>query len=250
MEEMNRIRDPMVPSVDERVRAFLAGMTPEARASMEEDLKPVLALRPESVADLCALLVEPHSEEIRSRAAWLLGRIGDRRTAASPLAAALRQEPSEDVRGVVAEALGLIGGKRAVNALLGALRLDDAAYVRANAARSLGFVEPSITSGPLVAVVRNEDEDAEVRGSALEGLAEVWDEDASEGALAALGDPSAEVRFWAAFALGEAGDPSVISALEDVARSDSGSIPRWGSVRQEAAAAIERIVERSAQSPP
>jgi HEAT repeat protein len=65
--------------------------------------------------------------------------------------------------------------------------------------------------------------------------------------IEALRDASAEVRFWAAFALGELGGlgtPGVSEAvpeLERLAATDQEVVPGWWSVSKEAADALDRL---------
>lgn len=84
-------------------------------------------------------------------------------------------------------------------------------------------------------------EEPRVRGSAAEAFSWHQERRAVPHLIAALGDSSVEVRFWAGFALGELRDPAALSALERLARTDSATLPGWGSVMDEAAAAIETI---------
>lgn len=83
-----------------------------------------------------------------------------------------------------------------------------------------------------------------MRGFAAEALTGPGERRAVPGLIAALADSSAEVRFWAAFALGELADPAALSALQQLAQSDEATLPGWWSVSDEAAAAIERIRAR------
>jgi HEAT repeat protein len=66
--------------------------------------------------------------------------------------------------------------------------------------------------------------------------------------IALLADPSPEVRYWAAFALGQIGAPASIPALERMASSDvavlSADRSPQPSLKQEALDALESIRAR------
>lgn len=78
------------------------------------------------------------------------------------------------------------------------------------------------------------------RGAA-EALGHISDKRATDSLIKSLEDVSVEVRFWAAFALGEIGDPKAIPELKRLAARDSAILPHWGSVSLEAQKAINRI---------
>ena len=76
------------------------------------------------------------------------------------------------------------------------------------------------------------------------------------GTLAAISakkhDPSAEVRFWSAYSLGQlcrfkdfGNTEEVLRDLHEVAASDHAEVPKWGLVSKEAAEAIDEISKRA-----
>lgn len=73
---------------------------------------------------------------VRSRAAWELGKIGDR-SAVPALIEALQRDESEDVRWSAAWALGELGDKAAIPALEEASEKDESEDVRNMAWKSL-----------------------------------------------------------------------------------------------------------------
>lgn len=117
------------------------------------------------------------------QAAWVLGKIGDRR-AVEPLILALQKDYTwnkYDKRNVIyplggrhagaAGGLGLIGDKRAVKPLIAALK-NDSPLVRAQAARSLGRLEAVEAVAALEELSRN-DKGGEVRTASREALRRV-----------------------------------------------------------------------------
>jgi HEAT repeat protein len=114
------------------------------------------------------------------------------------------------------------------------------------AAWALGFHSSGERAvGTLLAVLRDPAEDTDVRCHAAEALGHIAPTRDRPEVLAALlhalGDRSPEVRFWAAFALGNLGDERAIPALQRLADRDSSSVPGWWSIRREALESIEQI---------
>jgi HEAT repeat protein len=130
---------------------------------------------------------------------------------------------------------------RAVPELLAALQTDPDPDTRMSAAHSLGVLGDHRAVDPLLAKLADRTEDPRVRGFVAEALTGPQERRAVPFLIAVLDDPSVEVRFWAAFALGELGDSTALGALERLAQTDDAVVPGWRSVKDEAAAAIERI---------
>jgi len=106
--------------------------------------------------------------DIRGRAAWGLGHIGDTR-GVEPLIQALGDEESV-VRWIAAEALGKIADATAVEPLIQALR-DEESIVRSKSAEALGEIEDTRAVEPLTEAL--EDEDDDVRQAAREALGKI-----------------------------------------------------------------------------
>jgi HEAT repeat protein len=150
-----------------------------------------------------------------------------------------------------AQTLAETPGRRARKGLQELLESHQAAGVRAKAAWALGFhPEGQLAVDSLLGALRALHEDENVRAHAAEALGHLADrlgERESEvlaALLHALRDPSAHVRFWAAFALGNLGDEAAIPALERLAARDTESVPGWWSIRKEANDSIKQILLR------
>jgi HEAT repeat protein len=130
---------------------------------------------------------------------------------------------------------------RAVPELLTALHSDLDPETRMAAAYALGLLGDHRSVDGLLAKLADRNEAARIRGMAAEALTGVQERRAVPFLIAALDDPSVEVRFWAAFALGQFGDTAALGALEVLARTDDAVVAGWWSVKEEAAAAIESI---------
>ncbi len=87
------------------------------------------------------------------------------------------------------------------------------AYQRANAAHALGLIKDERTAEPLLAALRDDDED--VRAAAIGALDDLKDTREVEPLLAALHDPSSEVRRRA---IGELASMDDDRAFDAVAR--------------------------------
>ena len=232
----------MTDDFEDIVERVIARIDPGNQHSVRDDIGALRNRGVVSWADLLAVLDDPAAGEDRATACWLLGRAGDER-ALGPLVAALH-DPDPRLRGEAARALGALGSPRAVPELIAVLQTDANPDTRMAAAHSLGLFSDHRAVDALLARLADRSENPRVRGFAAEALAGPGERRAVPALIAALGDPSVEVRFWAAFALGEIGDPAALSALQQLARTDEATLPGWRSVSDEAAAAIENIRAR------
>jgi HEAT repeat protein len=105
----------------------------------------------------------------------------------------------------------------------------------------LGWLEVPSTIPALRAAAVDAQLDIEVRGHATEALGVMQARDAVPDLIALLSHESPELRYWAAYSLGEIGDPASIPELERVAAKDAGFCFRHGSVKQEALEALAAI---------
>ena len=150
-----------------------------------------------------------------------------------------------------ASALSLMPGRQVQRGLERLLVAHELPRVRAMAAWALGFQSQGHqAAGSLLRTLADSDEEADVRAHSAEALGHLANQlgehepEVLAALLHALRDGSAEVRFWAAFALGNLGDDAAIPALERLAARDVESVPGWWSVRKEANDSIAQILLR------
>lgn len=182
------------------------------------------------------------SVEERVSACWFLGQLGQPQ-AWPALCDALARGPTP-VRLEACYSIVELGDIGAVDCLGQALAGDADVEVRKAAAYSLGWLRDRRAVPQLIEALGNAREDAGVRGMAAEQLGRLEDPVALPDLRRALRDERPELRFWAAYALGCYASSDVIEDLEDLARSDTASVPGQGSVRHEALEAIEAIRAR------
>ena len=112
---------------------------------------------------------------------------------------------------------------------------------------ALGLTGDKTAAKLLIRILESSSESARLRGEAAEALAFCGrgSREVSSALIKALDDKSVEVRFFAAYALGFVGDLGAISPLRALT-GDQNILPGYGSVSDEAAAALEQIEARAA----
>jgi HEAT repeat protein len=143
------------------------------------------------------------------------------------------------------QALSLIGSRRAVPTLVAIMLGDEDDWVRGMAANALSYIPDPRAKAALYQVVTDRDAPPKVRGDAIEAITNHADDRRVPVLLEGLHDPSAEVRFWAAFTLSQVGGPDVIPELERLAATDDEVVPHWWTVGREAKDAITAIRART-----
>lgn len=233
-----------VADFNSRVNRAIERIEPDYRDSVRQDIQALLDAGVQSDEDLFAIVEDAGSDpEKRERAFWLLSRLGTAGTAPALLKAL--QDPNASLRAAAARLIGESGIKESVNRLVVLLQSDPEPTVRKDAAYALGLIGDVTAVKPVVAALK--DKSPMVRGMAAEALAYIRDPSVMDSLLATLQDPSAEVRYWGAFAVGEIGGEDSVPALRLLADSDNEVAPGYGSVREEAEAAIRSIQERKDQ---
>ena len=125
--------------------------------------------------------------------------------------------------------------------LLQVLRHGTRPFNRIAAAFAMQIVTTGKTIRALERALRDEKENSRVRGHAAEALAHAHRQESHRILRSGLRDPSKEIRFWCAFALGEMADERAIPALEDLAKTDKRVVRGFHSVAKEASDALENI---------
>jgi HEAT repeat protein len=87
----------------------------------------------------------------------------------------------------------------------------------------------------------NKSEHSRVRGEAAEALAHGHRTKSHEILLKGLKDPSKDVRFWCAFALGEMAEKRAIPTLKHLLATDGRIVKGFHSVAREAEDALKNI---------
>ncbi|MFZ8842411.1 HEAT repeat domain-containing protein, partial [Thermoflexus sp.] len=189
---------------------------------------------------------------VRQAAAWALGQIGDPQTtpaliqalqdeewwvcraaaralgqigppAVPALIQALRDE-DRDVRWMAAWALGEIGDPQATPALTEALK-DKESLVCWMAAWALGKIGvPALPA--LLEALQDKDEEWEVRYAAALALGQIGDPQATPALIQALRDENLVVRWAAAEALRKIGDPQALPALLEALKDEDEGVRR------------------------
>ncbi len=182
---------------------------------------------------------------VRARAASVLGSIGPEAKAAVPALLMALGDDSDYVRSQSAEALGRIRADAAtvVPALIAALS-DEDAFVRSRAADALAEFGPAAADAiPVLVKILRHEPDELTRGVCGRKLVEIDPTGKTflPVLIENLRDPSAKVRRFAAWALGDLG-PAAAGAVEPLAKAleDSEAV-----VRVYAAGALWKIDENT-----
>lgn len=163
-----------------------------------------------------------------------------------------------------AAAISILESKRMIRPLtLLVLDSSRSARQRQAAAYALSFTWSGLADArymsaigaAFVTILQNQEETPGLRGQAAEGLAYLFGpcagarhdrhgrayRRAGQILVAALGDPAAEVRFWAAFALGAMRYRAALPVLRKLARTDKEMFSNWWTVGKEATDAVDLI---------
>ena len=238
-----------------------------ARTNHSNNIEVALALKRLRVSDAhdaIPLLQSPNRRRA-ALACFVLGQTGKKAFAPFLLEVLNGKRPSLWMPASVA--ISLLETKRMIRPLT-RLMLDSSrsARQRQSAAYALSFTWTGFADvrfmeeigEALVRVVQNQEESADLRGQAAEGLAYLFGpcagarhdrrqrayRVAGEKLVIALSDPSAEVRFWSAFALGSMRYRAALPVLQKLARTDKEMFGNWWTVGEEAADAVDSIKGR------
>jgi hypothetical protein len=161
----------------------------------------------------------------------------------APALLRLLRTADDSLKPAILRALGYIGSRRCTSALLRSLAEETELAVRQAAVEGLAALRDPAALEPLITVLRSHEEPEQLRGLVAENLAYYEDPRAIGALINSLADESSEVRFWAAFSLGQLGNASVVPALAQLLGDDSAPA-HWWSIGREAANAIQAIESR------
>ena len=212
-------------SIDSLTEVMMTDSNPELRAKAAYFLG--------EIGDKNALwplieAVNDEDERVREWVAFSLGKLEDG-IATGKLIILMEDDPSDKVRSNAAWALGSTGSIDRVEPLIKALKDDPAPSVRANAAYSLGTTGDVWAVEPLIKALKT-DKDPQVRTNAAYSLGILKNSRAVEVLIGALEDKSPEVREQTVQALGWIGNyearEGLKKALKDPRRKykSSGSL--------------------------
>lgn len=227
---------------------FGAALTAVAETLTDEAMKrrakrqaqALIAVGVTSFESMLAIIIdEGAGTAVRASACWFAGRLGQKRAAQS-LLFALRKG-RRNLRWEAAGALACLAARRSVKPLVGELSQGRMPDLRAASAFALGYVGGEAATVALLQALGDECESGVVRANAAEALGNLRDGRACKALIAALSDPSAEIRFWVAFALGQIGCRDALPYLRKVAVTDTREVPGWWSVSKEASDAMKEI---------
>lgn len=229
----------MPPSLLTRINRAIAELPEEIRPSGQECQAQLVAAGVDSVVGLRRLLRDPTADpELLTSAAWLVGLAGVEELAPD-LEALVHERTPELVLWEVGKGLiGLDAGRPAFRRLLQEASGDAPRKV---AVHVLGALRDDESLSAILAILDSSHEPADLRGEAAEALGYLADPGSLETLLRAAGDPAADVRFWAVFALGELRDERARPLLEEMARSDHAEVEGWWAVSKEARDALARF---------
>jgi HEAT repeat protein len=237
-----------------RLQAIAQNSAPGLQSHLEQTIKQIRAVGISSYSSLLDAVSDRQLDpNIRASICDILGRWNNKR--AIPTLLAVFEDPRSevDILCETAKALGRLESKSAIKPLMEIVQSGKTPEARSFAAYTLGwlgyFLEDRRAVSTLIKQISDNTELPRVRGEVAEALANIGNQGLKPGQknpavqplIAALSDPSAEVRFWAAFALGKIGDSRALPALRQLVKTDHTVLPNWWSVNKEAADAIKEI---------
>jgi HEAT repeat protein len=193
------------------------------------------------IAPLIGMLADPDWQQ-RWAAADALSRYTlseEEKTAVNNVLLQQLRSSERMQRSTAVQALVWLPHRKAVPALIDALR-DDDADVRKEAAHALERIGDPVAMSPLVDVFRALPPVRQVANAAAHALG-CFGEAALPLLLEAIGDADANVRFWAAIALGYTGLPQVLPHLIALRDTDEGLTATRVQVRIAAGRAIRHM---------
>lgn len=176
--------------------------------------------------------------EVRRKATFALGRIGDKR-AVDQLIIALK-DSDIDVRFGAANALGIIKDPKSIDPLISALKDSESWLVREQAAEALGKIKDPRAVNPLIVALKDskssarDDVESHIRRNVVTALGKIGDSRAVGPLISALKDLDFKVQEDAAEALSKISVSDVKPLIEALKDSDF-------NVRYKAAEMLDKI---------
>jgi HEAT repeat protein len=186
-------------------------------------------------------LLDNHSapSEQKVLVCWLAGRLSLVELWPSMAALATDDDEPDDVRLAAIEGLGFLRLVEVLDTLL-TMTTASSVQLRVGAVRALQWREEvDQVKGRLLQIATDIGEDSEVRAQATESLGSFEGADVATALKNLLLEQCSEVRYNAAWALGQLKDVAAIGPLTELL-ADS-SVTRWGTVREAVQEAIVRI---------
>jgi HEAT repeat protein len=207
-----------------------------ARTYVERLQKAGITSVPQLVQTVSDVQTNPAVRDMAySLLAWL--RV---RSASTVLTRAFEQTQDDTFVWAAANALVRVRAEDAIPTLLGVLERSSPTK-QAAAAWTLGWLGGSHAVPVLRSVAMDPHRAVDVRAHATEALGVLHAQEAVDDLIALLSVQSPEIRYWAAYSLGQIADPVSVPELERVAASDSAVLSNDRSVRQEAIDALAAI---------
>lgn len=231
-------------SLAHRFEMVSADRTDEETRAARRDLEIVQRAGIASVAQLIEALHDAQQElAIRLIACSLLAWL-DESSAAKAIESALERAEDDGLVWEAAKALIRLRAESSADTLIRILNQGNLSK-QAAAAYALGWLNVSDSIPALLAAAVNPHLDENVRGHAIEALGTMHAREAVPELLKLLSEESPELRYWAAYSLGQIGDPASIPALERMASHDLARLgpPHDRSLQEEALEALENIRE-------
>jgi HEAT repeat protein len=221
------------------LQTSLVSKRPELAAQTAVQITALRHLKPDSLEALVRIVEEDvFPAKTRAAACWLLAQAHYGRASAALWKVFSGKD--RDLLWESAKALAVLKTRSVVPKLISSLKSKSIEH-RSAAAYTLGMMREARAITYLEAMLADKHESSTVRGHAAEALAYLKKRRSFAVLLSALKDPQAEVRWWAAFALGELGDKRALPELKRVALVDKGKARNGFSVRVEARRAYDRL---------
>ncbi|NJL55186.1 HEAT repeat domain-containing protein [bacterium] len=206
----------MPESFSTQLRSAIRKHVTQVHETDEENIKKLTQAGVASFEELISTVMNKHiNREIRQVGCWALGKLAKKRAVYALLATFSESEP--DLYWESAKSLGLLGSTRAVKPLIHILQDDLDANKRAASAYALGLIADKRSTEALLRVVSNPTETPQVRGHAVEALANMEPNNKIiDTLIECVKDSHEEVQRWSVFALGQLGDMRAIPVLEEL----------------------------------